>query len=383
MYICIVKLTLKIKLLPTDEQVNLLLDTLKEANAVCNAISDVAWGKRIFNNFKLHHEVYHAYKATFKLSSQVLVRCIAKVADAYKLDKKVKREFRTLGSIGYDSRIMTYKPNNIVSLWAIGGRIKIPFVCHNPNYLPYIKGEADLVYKKGKFYLFQTVDVPEEYIEDVEEFIGVDFGLQTLAYTSDGINHSAEWLNTYREHRQKVRSSIQSKGTRSSRKLLKRLSGKERTTANLVNHTISKSIVKSAKEQGKGISIEDLTNIRFTSKRRNKKFRTKLGKWNFSDLRAKLEYKALLNGVKLVVVNPAYSSQTCHSCKHIGKRTNKVFKCTNTNCNVGSIDSDYNASKVISLLGRTVNCAGESNNMCCSIAHVYLGSKPIGLLANG
>lgn len=377
------KLTLKIKLLPTDEQVNLLLDTLKEANAVCNAISDVAWGKRIFNNFKLHHEVYHAYKATFKLSSQVLVRCIAKVADAYKLDKKVKREFRTLGSIGYDSRIMTYKPNNIVSLWAIGGRIKIPFVCHNPNYLPYIKGEADLVYKKGKFYLFQTVDVPEEYIEDVEEFIGVDFGLQTLAYTSDGINHSAEWLNTYREHRQKVRSSIQSKGTRSSRKLLKRLSGKERTTANLVNHTISKSIVKSAKEQGKGISIEDLTNIRFTSKRRNKKFRTKLGKWNFSDLRAKLEYKALLNGVKLVVVNPAYSSQTCHSCKHIGKRTNKVFKCTNTNCNVGSIDSDYNASKVISLLGRTVNCAGESNNMCCSIAHVYLGSKPIGLLANG
>lgn len=377
------KLTLKIKLLPTDEQVNLLLDTLKEANAVCNAISDVAWGKRIFNNFKLHHEVYHAYKATFKLSSQVLVRCIAKVADAYKLDKKVKREFRTLGSIGYDSRIMTYKPNNIVSLWAIGGRIKIPFVCHNPDYLPYIKGEADLVYKKGKFYLFQTVDVPEEYIDDVEEFIGVDFGLQTLAYTSDGINHSAEWLNTYREHRQKVRSSIQSKGTRSSRKLLKRLSGKERTTANLVNHTISKSIVKSAKEQGKGISIEDLTNIRFTSKRRNKKFRTKLGKWNFSDLRAKLEYKALLNGVKLVVVNPAYSSQTCHSCKHIGKRTNKVFKCTNTNCNVGSIDSDYNASKVISLLGRTVNCAGESNNMCCSIAHVYLGSKPIGLLANG
>lgn len=169
------KLTLKIKLLPTDEQANLLLDTMKEANTVCNAISEMAWGKRIFNNFKLHHEVYHSYKATFKLSSQILVRCIAKVADSYKLDNKTKREFRPLGSIGYDSRIMTYKPNDIVSLWAIGGRIKVPFVCHNRNYLPYIKGEADLVYKKGKFYLFQTVDVPEEDIQDVEEFIGVDF----------------------------------------------------------------------------------------------------------------------------------------------------------------------------------------------------------------
>ena len=35
------KLTLKIKLLPTDEQANLLLETMKEANTVCNAISDV------------------------------------------------------------------------------------------------------------------------------------------------------------------------------------------------------------------------------------------------------------------------------------------------------------------------------------------------------
>jgi predicted transposase len=175
-YLCLMKLTLKIKLLPTDEQANLLLETIKEANTVCNAISDVAWGNRIFNNFKLHHEVYHSYKATFKLSSQILVRCIAKVADAYKLDKKTKREFRPLGGISYDSRIMTYKPNDIVSLWAIGGRIKIPFVCHNRNYLPYIKGEADLVYKKGKFYLFQAVDVPEEDVADVETFLGVDFG---------------------------------------------------------------------------------------------------------------------------------------------------------------------------------------------------------------
>ena len=384
------KLTLKIKLLPTDEQANLLLDTMEEANTVCNAISDVAWEKKIFNNFKLHHETYHAFKATFKLSSQILVRCVAKVADAYKLDKKVKRQFRPLGSIGYDSRIMTYKPNDIVSLWVIGGRIKIPFVCHNRNYLPYTKGEADLVFKKGKFYLFQTVDVPEEDVKDIEEFIGCDFGLTTIIATSDGINHSAEWLNTYREHRQKVRSSIQAKADtskrstkRNCRKLSKRLSGKERTTANLINHTISKSIVASAKEQGKGISIEDLTNIRFTSKRKNKKFRTKLGKWNFSDLRAKLEYKSLLNGVKLVVVNPAYSSQTCHSCKHIGKRTNKVFKCTNTNCNVDTIDADFNASKVISLLGQTVNSVGKSNDMCCSIAHVYSGLKPIPSLCVG
>ena len=378
------KLTLKIKLLPTAEQADLLLETIRETNTVCNAISDVAWSKRIFNNFKLHHEIYHVYKSTFKLSSQMLVRSVAKVADAYKLDKKTKRIFRPLGSIAYDSRIMTYKPDNIVSLWCIGGRQKINFVCHNPDYIPYIKGEADLVYKKGKFYLFQTVDVPEEDMEDVEEFIGVDFGLTDIISTSDNTKHSADWINQYREKRQKVRSSIQRKGTRSSKKLLKRLSGKERTTATILNHTISKSLVQSAKEQGKGIAIEDLTNIRFTSKRRNKKFRTKLGRWNFGQLRSFLEYKSLLNGVQLVVVEPRYTSQTCSCCKHIGKRTNKVFKCTNQNCEVDVLDSDYNASLNIASLGRAyVNHAGKSNDMCCSIAHVYSGLKPIPSLCVG
>lgn len=361
------KLTLKIKLLPTAEQAELLLETIRETNAVCNAISDVAWSKRIFNNFKLHHEVYHVYKSTFKLSSQMLVRSVAKVSDAYKLDKKTIRTFRPLGSIAYDSRIMTYKPDNIVSLWCIGGRQKINFVCHNPAYLPYIKGEADLVYKKGKFYLFQTVDIPEQDIDDIEAFIGVDFGLTDVVVTSDGVKHSADWINSYREQRQKVRSSIQSKGTRSSKRLLKRLSGKERTTATIINHTIAKSIVKSAKEQGKGISIEDLTNIRFTSKRRNKKFRTKFGHWSFGQLRSFLTYKAALNGVKLVAVEPRYTSKTCHSCKHIGERRNKVFKCINNKCEVDVVDADYNASKNISLLGQIVNLPERCDMFSCSV----------------
>ena len=362
------KLTLKIKLLPTSEQAGVLIQTMREANAVCNAISDVAWQNKVFNQFKIHNLCYHGFKSTFNLSSQMLVRCIGKVADAYKLDKKTKRTFKPLGSIAYDSRIMTYKPNNVVSLWCIGGRQKIDFVCHNPNYLPYIKGEADLVYKKGKFYLFQTVDVPEEDVKDVEEWIGCDFGLNTLVATSDGINHSAEWLNTYREHRQKIRSSIQAKAAtskrstkRNARKLLKRLSGKERTTATIINHTISKSIVQSAKMQGKGISVEDLTNIRFTSKRRNKKFRVKLGRWSFGQLRSFIDYKARLSGVKFVVVEPAYTSQTCSVCHSIGTRKNKSFTCTNCG---NDMDADLNAAKNIATLGAAVNQPEKSSMYC-------------------
>ena len=358
------KLTLQIKLLPDKEQFNSLKDTLIEANAACDVISETAWDKKVFNQFKLHHETYHRIRNSFNLSAQSVIRCISKVANAYKLSKKTKRSFRSLGAISYDTNILTYKPNNIASIWTTDGRLKISFVCHNEKYLPYIKGEADLVLKKGKFYIFQTVEVPEEDIKDVEEFIGVDFGIIDIAVTSDGKVHSAEWLNNYREKKTRIRSSVQSKGTKSAKRLLKRLSGREKTTATIINHTISKSIVEKAKKDGKGIAIENLTNIRKTSKRRNKKFVTKLGRWNFYQLRSFLEYKSLLNGVPLVVVEPAYTSKTCSQCYHIGKRSNKSFKCENCGNNM---DADFNASINIATLGRTANCA-ESSTMYCSYA---------------
>jgi len=372
------KLTLKIKLLPNKEQFDSLKNTVSEANKACNNISKTAFTKKLYNNFKLHKEVYYSTKEQFNLSAQMVVRCISKVADAYKLDKKVQREFRPLGAITYDSRILTYKTTDTLSIWCIGGRQNIPFICHNTNYLPYIQGEADLVFKNGNFYIFQTVEVPEEPIKNIEEFIGCDFGLTDIVVTSDGIKHSAEGLNNYREKKQRIRSSVQSKGTKSSKRLLKRLSGREKTTATIQNHTIAKSIVKSAKEQGKGISIEDLTGIRFTSKRRNKTFRTKLGKWNFGQLRSHLTYKSLLSGVKLIVVEPRYTSQTCSCCLHIGKRTNKVFKCTNPNCKVDVIDADFNAAQNISLLGASVN-KPESSTMYCSLHYVVSSKAPIPL----
>ena len=201
-------------------------------------------------------------------------------------------------------------------------------------------------------------------IEDIEEFIGVDFGLTDIAVTSDGAKHSAEWLNQYREKRQNIRSSLQRKGTRGARRLLKRLKGKEKTTATIINHTISKSIVESAKSQGKGIAIEDLTGIRFTSKRRSKKFRIKLGRWGFHQLRCFLEYKSKLNGVKLIVVDPAYTSKTCSCCRHIGKRNNKSFKCENCG---NDIDSDVNASINIATLGAVISQPEKSEMYSCAV----------------
>lgn len=373
------KLTLKIKLLPSEAQAVVLKETLIEANSCCGAISDIAWDEKVFQQFRLHKRVYYPMKESFNLTSQVLIRCIAKVSDSYKLDRKAHRSFRPLGGISYDNRILTYKPNDIVSIWTIGGREKIPFVCHNRKYIPYIQGEADLVYKKDKFYLFQTVDIPDEDIEDVEDFIGVDMGLVEITALSNGKTFSSKELTAYREKRQKVRSSLQRKGTKGSKKVLKRLSSKERTTATIINHTISKQIVSLAKAEDKGIAIENLKGIRFSSVNKGKKFRSRIGKWNFNQLRQFLTYKSLLNGVKLIDVPPVYTSKTCSHCLHIGKRQGKVFTCSNCN---SVFDADVNAAKNIALLGVSINNPEKPSMLYCQV-HSFLGLKPSRSLVGG
>ena len=72
-----------------------------------------------------------AVRAKFALSAQIVVRCIAKVADAYKIDNKTKRSFRPHGAISYDSRVLSYNlEKSRVSIWTLGGRQAIPFVCN-------------------------------------------------------------------------------------------------------------------------------------------------------------------------------------------------------------------------------------------------------------
>jgi len=358
------KLTLQIKLLANEIQAEHLKNTLKEANAACNYISDMMWKNRVWNQFKTHTLVYYNVRERFNLSAQMVVRCIGKTTDAYKLDHKKKRKFKTLGSIAYDSRILSYKKGNIASLWTTDGRQKIPFVCHNPKYLPYVKGEADLVFKKGKWFLFQTVDVPENNIKDVEDFLGIDFGIINIATTSDGVITSGKTLNQYREKRQRIRSSIQAKGTRSARRLLQRLSGKEKKTASIVNHTIAKHIVKTAKDSNRGIVLEKLKGIRQNGNKKGKTFRSRLSKWSFYQLKEYIAYKAKMLGIPVVFVDPRYSSQTCSQCYRIGSRKGESFKCS-----CGYFEhADKNAARNIRTLGLLVN-QPEKSTMFCMLRH--------------
>ncbi len=345
------KLTLQIKLLPTDEQAKMLKKTFNVFNEACNTISCIAWERSVFKQFNLHKEVYHSIKETYNIHSQLVIRAINKVSDAYKLDRKKIRTFREFGAINYDNRILSYNvTNSICSISLVDGREKIAFTCYRPQLMQYARGEARLITSKGKFYLYQTIDIPDEKIEIAEDFLGVDMGITDIVSLSDGTNISSNEVKEIRNRYNKVRASVQSKGTRNCHKLLKRLKGRERRFATIVNHRISKEIVAKAKKEHKGIAIEDLKNIRWgmNSKKRNKTFRRRSNSWNFYQLRCFLEYKSRVNGVQIIAIQPAYTSQTCNACGHIGIRNGKHFYCTHCG-NVA--DADVNAAKNIATRG--------------------------------
>ena len=231
-----------------------------------------------------------------------------------------------------------------------------------PNCCSTSKGESDLAYIKGKFYLLATVDIPDTEEESFDDVLGADLGIKNILTDSDGEAYEGKTLNALRKKREKTRASLQSKGTRGAKKVLKRISGRERTTTKVINHTIAKNFVDKAKREGKAIALESLEGIRVrTNKRLRKRQRGLHNRWSFYQLRSFIEYKAKRQGVAVHLVPAPYTSKTCHQCKHIGKRNGEVFKCTN--CGYSG-HSDHNAAENIRSRGRIVALPEESALVC-------------------
>ena len=342
-------LTAQLKLEPTAEQVLVLRATLVASNAACDYISGVAWDSKTFRQFDLHRLCYREARSRFGLSAQAAVRCISKVADAYKLDRKAKRAFRPMGSAAYDQRILSYNLEaSRVSIRALEGRLNISFVCgeHQRRLLANRKGETDLTFVRGKWYVLANCSSPDPAQAAPNGFLGVDLGVAQIAADSDGNLYSGSEIKSVRHRQRRLRAKLQSKQTRSAKRRLRKLSGKERRFAKHVNHVISKQIVAAAERTGRGIAVEELTGIRDRI-RATRRQRGVLHSWAFAQLRMFLEYKAKLAGVRLIAVDPRNSSRECSACGHAEKRNRSSqsnFRCAA--CGFAG-HADTNAARVI------------------------------------
>ena len=355
------KLVAAIKLLPTREQAAVLKATLKRCNDACTALAAKGFAAGVLRQFDLHKLTYAETRSEFDLTAQAAVRCISKVADAFKVNRVVAPVFRADAAQPYDERILSFKGEDTVSIWTIKGRMKLKFVAgeHQRALLAFRKGEVDLCFVRGKWLLAATCEIPETTEFKASDWIGVDLGIVSLAATSDGVIHTGADIERVRAKLNERRRGLQKKGTKAAKKRLKQIAGKQARFQKAVNHKISKDIVTVAERTLRGIAVEELTHIRKrVTARRNGLNR--LSNWSFGQLRAFLAYKSKRAGVPLVAVDPAYTSQGCSCCGTIDKKnrpSQAIFLCVS--CKHESL-ADLNAARNIRDLARAAVTPSES-----------------------
>src|SRR6266852_5356055 len=80
------------------------------------------------------------------------------------------------------------------------GRVLVPFRIGNyqESRLDAIKGQADLLYHNGTFYLAVTLDVPEPEPGEPQGTLGIDLGIVNLATDSTGESFSGTLVEANR-----------------------------------------------------------------------------------------------------------------------------------------------------------------------------------------
>jgi len=346
--------TIACKLAPTPEQRGELDATLTAFADACNFIADVARREHTTNKVKLQHACYQEVRKRFGLSANLAIRAIARVCAALKVKSKAHSTFEPT-SIDYDQRIFSFREWDwTFSLTLLHSRARLETTLGDYQ-KGRLKGQtptsAVLVKRRdGSLFLHVQLKASAPVPSTPIGTLGVDLGRRRIAVDSDAQPYEATEVNRLRAHYPKVRRSLQAKGTKEAKRLLKQLSGREQRHMRAINHRISKQLVEKAQTTQRQIALEDLTGIRERTKVR-RQHRYGHHSWSFYQLRQFLAYKTEAAGVLLVLVDPAYTSQICHCCHHRGHRSDLMFSCIRCGY-VG--DADYNAACNIATAGATV-----------------------------
>ena len=365
----------------------------------CNFVSRYIFDNQFDLAYQnLNKELYGDLRSLFGLKSQLAQSCIKTTIARYKTVKQqlFRKPYRYKDEDGNWQRIpktleWLWKPilfrrpqadlvrnrdysfiddGQALSINTLGKRTKCSFDGeHFAGYLDgsYQLGTAKLIELRGLWYLHIPVTkaVEDFQKENVRHVVGIDRGLRFLAvsYDEQGKTEfvSGKKIATKRHKFQEVRRQLQSKGTKSAKRKLKAVSGRENRWMSDVNHQLSKTLVQ---KYGKDtlFVLEDLTGVSFEESNlsRTTKQNYDLRSWSFYQLEQFLTYKAHENRSEVLKVSAKYTSQRCPKCGTIRKANRDHHKhLYSCQCGYESNDDRIGAMN-IQLLG-TMWISGDNN----------------------
>ena len=356
--------TMKLHIHPDEAGVALLKELTVKYSCACNYVSEYVFDHGFILNFmELQKALYNDVRRECGLKSQFTISSLKTVTARYKtirtqLAKKPYKYQNGNGDWQFIPRTLEWltKPvsfrrpqadlvrgrdysfvngasgEKLLSLNTLGGRIKVTFDIPDcfEEYFDgsWSFGTGKIVSFLGEWYFHipVTKTTDEELTPDnVKHVVGLDRGLRFIVtgYDEGGNTTfiSGKDVMAKRDRFQKVRDELQAKGTKSAKRALKRISGRENRWISDVNHQISKTLVD---RYGSGtlFAVEDLAGVSFSEENlsnRTKKQRKDLRTWSFYQLEQFLTYKAEAVGSEVLEVKPDYTSQRCPKCGRILK----------------------------------------------------------------
>jgi putative transposase len=347
----------------TDEQRDLLEDTISEWKRGCQIATDMAWGTcnaksdvqpLAYDDVREHTDLgsQHAILATHQ-AAQAITSCLERRANG----KKVSKPTFTSPTVTYDSRSMTLFEDETVSLSTTESRVRCDLALpdaddgYQRQYLDSDKWsvtESTLTARDGDYFLHigfrrHKRDTERNTAED-GTVLGVDLGIENLAVTSTAYFFSGRELTHDLREFEKVRAGLQQTGTRSAHRTLEQSNGRELRYVRDVLHRASNAIVDEAlRYECDVIAFEDLTHIR------DQTGASWGHKWAFRTLYEQVAYKAEAEGIAVKQVGSAYTSKRCAECGFTADENRPArndFRCVKCE---SEANADYNAAKNIGM----------------------------------
>ena len=345
---------------------NLVDDTIIEFNRYQRELSKIA-----FNNSKhlraleLHHKVYHSIPTT--LTSQMKCNAIRATASSYASAKSNRKPatkpfiFRHPQAIFLFTKDFSFRNDGTLSISTLQGRQKIGWKIpdHFKQDFDSAKSLDSLHLAKGKAFLCITLEVPDP--KSVIP-VGIDLGINNALVASTSkktLIISGKKLSIKNTKTRKVRSRLQTKlaekkaqhkNTRSVVRVLKRLSRKTKNR----NKTFCQETAAKLCNWVPQNAILVFENLNFKPKSKKEHIRNgtrrKLNSWFFNTMTMAVKNRAERQGLDMVYINPAFTSQIHNTCGLMGQRFGSKFYCPG--CDIKE-HADVNASKNI-LLNFTV-----------------------------
>ena len=383
--------TIKVKLKLEDPKINdSFKRTMEQYRQACNYISQYIFDHDfVLGQNKLSKALYQDIRQRFGLKSQMTQSAIRNVVARYRtvktqlsqkpyrydsgekdnrghaIWKSAKRDLTWLWRPVYFKRPQVDLQRNRdwsilkdghMSLNTINKRVKVTPVCYGfDQYMDHTWkfGIAKLLHEGNKWMLHisATKELPDVDLSEINNVVGLDRGLRfiTNSYDSHGksLFFNGKQLIVKRTHYKKLRAQLQSKGTKSAKRRLKKIGQRENRWMTDINHQITKALVEHYGPKTLFV-LEDLANVRKVTEKVRKNRRYEQVSWAFYQFEQDLIYKSNLNQCLVLKVDAHYTSQRCPKCGQIRKANrdhdNHVYVCQH--CGYSSNDDRIGAMNI-------------------------------------